>query len=233
MATISKVATLVSGFHLVLLASPPAFAQKTPDANAPLAAPLPAAHPTAADSVWVRIEGSDVAELQRDTGDHKHFETVCTAPCEQAVSTSYAYRIGGEGIRNSRVFRLHGDRETLSVDEGSKTAFVLGIVGVSVGGAATLAGCLVLLIDGIVSDAAGSTPETDSVHDLGLGLVVVGLAGVIGGAFAIGSNAHTSVTQDAPAPAAAWLPAIPDTRREAGWAPRPATVSIPILSGRF
>src|SRR5262249_53884334 len=131
------------------------------------------------------------------------------------------------------VFRVHGDHETLNVDEGSKAGFVLGIVGVSVGGASLLIGCFILLIDGIVEDTAGSSSQTDSFKGLGVGMSLVGLAGVIGGAVAIGSNAHTGVTQGAAAPAAAWIPTPQDTRRETGWAPRPAAVSIPILSGRF
>jgi len=58
------------------------------------------------------------------------------APCDQAVSTEFSYRIAGDGIRNSRVFSVQpqsGDRETITVDEGSKAAFVAGILGVSVG----------------------------------------------------------------------------------------------------
>ncbi len=232
MATISKVASLVAGFHFVLLASAPALAQNAPDPGAPLAAPLPAQTP-GASSVWVHIQGSDSAELQQDTGDHRHWETVCSAPCDQAVSSAFAYRIGGDGIRNSKVFRLRGDRETLDVDEGSKTTFVLGIVGVSVGGASLLIGCFVLLINGLVEDVGGSTSGTSSAEGIGLGFVGVGLAGVVGGAVAIGSNAHTGVTQGVSAPAAAWLPTTQDARRDAAWTARPPAVAIPIVSGRF
>jgi hypothetical protein len=231
MATVAKVATLVAGFHLVLFASRPAFAQKVPDPDAPIAAPLPAV--SSGSPVWVHIAGSDAAELQRDTGDHKNWETVCESPCDQAVSSAYAYRIGGDGIRNSKVFRLHGDRETLNVDPGSKTGLVLGIVGVSVGGASVLIGCVVLLINGLFEDLSGPTAQNESTKDVGIGMVVVGLAGVVAGSVAIGENAHTGVTQGAPSPPAAWLPALQDTRRDATWAPRSPAVSIPIFGARF
>jgi hypothetical protein len=240
MARISKVAPLVAGFHLVLLTSAPALAQKAPDQapspGGPIAAPLPSVSP--GSPVWVHIQGSDTAELQRDTGDHRNWETVCTAPCDQAVSSAYAYRVGGDGIRNSKVFRLHGDRETLNVDEGSKSGLVLGIVGVSVGGASVLIGCLVLVINGLVEDVSGMSEQSDSTKDVGIGMVVVGLAGVVAGSVAIGENAHTGVTQGttetSPAPPpAAWLPTAEDTRRDATWAPRSPAVSIPIFGARF
>src|ERR1019366_4215298 len=86
------------------------------------AAPSGGAAPRAAAdaTVYVHIEGSDPAQLQRDNGDHRHWDTVCSAPCDQQVSLKETYRISGAGIRNSGPFTLSvqgGQREVLTVDE--------------------------------------------------------------------------------------------------------------------
>jgi hypothetical protein len=232
MGTISKVATLVAGIHLAALATPAAaFAQEAPTPG--VTARLPVESPGAAGGVIVHIEGSTVAELQRDSGDHRHWDPVCTAPCDQAVSPAFTYRIGGDGIRNSKPFSLHGERETLNVDEGSTSGLVFGIVGVSVGGASVLIGCLVLLVNGIVRDIDGSTSQNSEAEGVGIGMVGIGLAAVVAGAYAIGTNARTHVTQGTPpASPSAWLPTPQDTRRDAAWA-RPPMVGIPLFGGHF
>ncbi len=231
MATIPKVVTLVAGIHLAALATPAAaFAQEAQDPG--VTARLPAASPGAAGGVLVHIEGSSVAELQRDSGDHRHWETVCTAPCDQAVAAGFTYRIGGDGIRNSKPFSVHGDREALNVDEGSTSGLVFGIVGVSVGGLSLLVGCFVLLINGAVRAVDGSTSANSEAEGIGIGMVGIGLAGVVAGAYAIGTNARTHVTQGTPASPSAWLPTLQDTRRDVAWT-RPPMVGIPIFGGHF
>jgi hypothetical protein len=253
MATISKVAVLVAGAHFVVLAaSPTAFAQATPESTAaPIAAPMPG---TPARTVLVHIEGSDVAELEVDTvGDHRRWVTVCSAPCDKAVSTEFSYRIAGDGIRNSRVFTLRGtDHETITVDEGSKAVFAVGIVGASVGLLVTSIGLVVLLLNALSRDLVtdGSTLRTDNGGETaGITITCVGLAGIIGGVVALATNARTGVTQGSVTSPAAWLPlggwasasgssgamkdAFKDARRDSGTAGLPPTFGVPLFGGRF
>jgi hypothetical protein len=268
MATISKVAMLVAGAHFVALASiaSPSTAlaqenfpqQKPATSDAPLTARMPDATEAAGPTVWVHLTGSETAELQQDTvGDHKHWITVCTAPCDKAVSTAFSYRVGGEGIRNSRVFSLHpanGSRETVDVDEGSKAGFVLGIVGVSVGSAALFVGLIVVLVSSITESFDGGESPDRSGQQAGLAILGVGLVGVIGGAVAIATNARTKVTegpasQGASLPAGAWAfapgasgalksafqDAYPDKSRRDIALDRalPPMVGIPLFGGSF
>jgi hypothetical protein len=257
MATISRIAVLVAGAHFVALASPStAFAQSAPPtAEAPMTAPMPAARPgdAAGSSVWVHLQGSQVAELEQDpVGDRKHWMTVCFAPCDKAVSSGFAYRITGDGIRNSRVFSLHapaGDRETIEVDEGSKSGFVLGIVSVSVGAFAMVVGLFVVFINSIADTLGGGDTSSSSGVETGWVISGIGLAGVVGGAVAIASNARTGVTQGPVSSTAAWLPsgagapagthgastdALQDARRETGPSQAlPRMVGVPLFRGTF
>ncbi len=200
--------------------------------------------------VWVHISGSDGAELQRDlNGDHRQWVTVCTAPCDKAVSPQFEYRITGDGIRNSRVFSLAargGERESLTVDEASRSGFVLGIVGVSVGSLVMVIGLVVVLANATASlvDSTDGVSMTSDRHGeaVGWGVSAVGLAGLIGGVVLIATNARTGVTQSgtaaqaAPAPSDSWVrvPAFQDARRAAtpvgALAP---PMAIPIFGGRF
>jgi hypothetical protein len=258
---ISKAAMLIAGAHFVVLASPStAFAQAAPT-EAPMTAPMTAAppSPTAAPGmVRVMLAGSEVAELQQDaTGDHRHWVTVCSAPCDRAVDTRFSYRIAGDGIRNSRVFSLstQSDRETITVDEGSKAGFVAGILGVSVGSVVMVVGFFVVLVNALAGLGAdgGGTPGGGSANTEAIGWAVsgAGLAGIIGGTVAIVSNARTGVTQGAVSSQAGslWLPStlepssapgyaakevFRDARREAGWAAAlPPAASVPLFGGHF
>jgi hypothetical protein len=223
MATISKVAMLVAGAHFVALASlaspSTAFAQdRPPPTDGPLTARMPDPTDAAGATVWVHLEGSETAELQQDAiGDHKRWITVCSAPCDKAVPSAFSYRIGGEGIRNSRVFSLHptsGNRETIDVDEGSKAGFVLGIVGASVGSMALVTGLLVVLINSVTDSLDGGGTPDRSGQEVGFAFIGVGLAGVIGGAVAIATNARTKLAEGPAAQGASLLP-------PGGWALAP------------
>ena len=143
------------------------------------APPASAATPGDAEgpAVWVHIEGSETAQLQRDpTGNHRDWVPVCAAPCDRAVSPKFEYRIAGDGIRSSRAFSLSahdGGRETLTVDEGSKSGFVLGIVSASVGGLVMVIGLFVVLVNAtarLVDTSTGTSSTGDtSGENLGWG----------------------------------------------------------------
>ena len=249
MATISKIAILVTGAHLVALASPSAaFAQEAPaQTDAPSTARVPAAIPTSDAPVFVHLAGSEGAELQEDkVGDHRHWVTVCVAPCDKAVSSEFSYRIAGDGIRNSRVFTLHaenGDREILTIDESSSSAFVAGIIVTSVGGAAIFVGAFVVAIGSIQTglESLSGSQEDHGTETAGLGIMAVGLAAVIGGVVTIVSNARTGVTPGSVSPPAGWLTPMVRTsdarserRRDAPWgASFPPMTSVPLFGGHF
>jgi hypothetical protein len=263
MARISNIARLVAGVHFAALASPSlAFAQEAQEPPAaPLTARLPPANAMAGAQVWVHLEGSEVAELQQDkVGDHRHWVTVCTAPCDTAVPSEFSYRIAGDGIRNSRVFTLHSqgsDRETISVDEGSKGAFVGGILGASVGLLFLSIGLVVLLVNAAASEingAEGGSGQGDgSTESVGVAFSVLGLVGMIAGVVVLASNARTKVTQGSAASPAAWLPptgwasaagvlgvngafkdAFKDARRDSGWAAAlPPMIGVPLFRAQF
>lgn len=221
------------------------------------AAPAAAATaPSAAEAppVWVHIEGSETAQLQRDTsGNHREWTTVCAAPCDKAVSPQYEYRIAGDGIRNSRVFTLSagaGEHETLTVDEGSRGSFALGIVSASVGGLVMVIGLVVVLANAaarLVDGSNGASTSGDRGGEtLGWGISAVGLAGIIGGIVLIASNSKSGVTQSSAsspgggltltpgAPMIGFRDAFRDGARESilkgAFAP---AVGVPIFGGRF
>ena len=210
------------------------------------AAPPASATPAAAEgaSVVVHIEGSETAQLQRDAnGNHREWVTVCSAPCDKAMSPQYDYRISGDGIRSSRVFSLSargGEHETLTVDEGSRGGFVLGIVSASVGGLVMVIGLFVVLANATASLVDGSNGVSNSPdrsgETLGWGISAVGLAGIIGGVVLIASNARSGVNQSSTSsvgllPSNPWtpVPAFRDALPKAAFAP----IGVPLFGGSF
>jgi hypothetical protein len=116
-------------------------------AGAPPANSPPSTKPPAPPSeVWVHLEGSEGVVLQQDKTNDDDWQTVCAAPCDKLLPTTFYYRVTGGGIKSSADFALHappGARDRLSVDGASKGAFVLGVVGL-VGG--LIVGYLGLLV---------------------------------------------------------------------------------------
>jgi len=219
-------------------------------APAPAAPVAPAAAHAPPATVWVHIEGSQVAQLQRDTSGDGNWETVCTAPCDKALPAQVGYRIVGDGIRDSSDFELSaqaGARQTLTVDEGSRGGFVLGIVGTVAGGIAIGVGLLVVFIAAVsrAVDDGDSTATQGDVNAETAGWVIsgAGTAGLVGGIVLLVSNGRTRVAQgSAAAPSAAWLPSSDwahvsgprDTRRDVPWVGTlPQIASVPLFGGHF
>jgi hypothetical protein len=221
-------------------------------APGPVAAPAPAAPAAAAPSatVWVHIEGPQVAQLQRDTSGDGNWQTVCTAPCDRALPAQLGYRIVGDGIRDSSDFELSaqgGERQTLTVHEGSRGGFVLGIVGTVAGGIAIVAGLMVVFIAALprVAGEGDSTLTQADINAETAGWVISGLgsAGLAGGIVLLALNGRTRVAQEsAAASSAAWLPSSnwahvagpQDTRRDVQWVGTlPQIASVPLFGGHF
>jgi hypothetical protein len=211
------------------------------------AAPAPAAAATVdGPLIPVHIEGSR-ALLERDsTGFNRDWEPVCKAPCDKALSVAYSYRVAGDGIRNSVPFALDappGQHEILHVSEGDKAGFVYGIVATAGGGAATVAGLLMVILGAYSkaeTESVGDVPGDQQVITAGLITGALGAALVVGGLALTLSNARSTVS---PAIAAqAWIPArapqragatgFRDGRREIALA-MPPLVDFPIFGGSF
>ena len=198
--------------------------------------------------VWVHIEGSDVAQLERDeSGNHRQWVTVCSAPCDKAVSPLYEYRISGDGIRSSHVFSLSahgGEHETLAVDEGSRSSFVLGIVSASVGGLVMVIGLFVVLVNAtasLIQDGSGNVSSGNRNGETwGWGISAVGLAGIIGGVVLLASNSKSGVTQSIAGsatllPSTPWtpIPGFKEAMQSIPKAPFAPAMGIPLFGARF
>jgi hypothetical protein len=170
-------------------------------------APLPAVAPGA--QVWVHVEGADGAVLEVDPAGDGTWKTACRAPCDVEVPTAADYRIGGEGIRRSRVFRLRGqdgDHVTVRVSGGSKGWLVVGIVITPIGGMVTLVGVALGLLASASGSAGGSSCQSssciqydgDTGHLATVGWVtaLLGAAVTVGGILLIANNAKAGVAVD-------------------------------------
>jgi hypothetical protein len=128
-------------------AFPPA-SETTPYA-APAAAPAAPA-PAVPRQARVRFNANEPgAVLESDVtadGRPAQWYVVCEAPCTSTVSKSGAFRVGGRGYHQSRVFRLPEERSEFKIDgemEDSSIALPMAIT--IVGGVIASAGSMMLL----------------------------------------------------------------------------------------
>jgi hypothetical protein len=185
-------------------------------------------------------------ELQYDL-DSMHreheWETACAAPCDRYLASDSPYRLVGGGRKASDEFALmapDGGGERIRVSGGSKAWFVLGWIGIGVGGGVAAVGFDVL-IGPLVSEyipAGEGRPSSQGVSGhpaLGWSLVGGGLALGIGSTLLMLAHRKTTVTQDVtPAAApAAWLRLDLDQRRDTLDARIPRGTWVPLLSGVF
>jgi hypothetical protein len=220
----------------------------------PLPAPAAAAQPEEPSvTVWVHLEGSDGARLERLEKDPDGGDTwtpACEAPCDTEVPLSADYRIAnGNGMRQSAVFHLHGqagDHLTLTLSGGSKGWLVTGIVVTSVSGLVMLVGSVVALAGSASTSSNCGFGDgcTHSNPNAGLAAagwltLLVGAAAAAGGIVLIVHNARTGVAvdvtgaQSARVQGDAW--AHVPTWHEPSAADRalPPVLAGPIWSGRF
>lgn len=145
------------------------------------------------ESVLVHLEGSDDARLEQRTPDG--WDSVCAAPCDQAVPIRGRYRIGGSGVRPSSAFSLHatdGQRVVLHAETGSSAGLTGGLVMLSAGTLAAVFGGLVLIA---AASGVGSEHDRESAPLIGGLFVGGGLATAGGGLWLTLTNASTSVSQ--------------------------------------
>jgi hypothetical protein len=211
-------------------------------AGTPAALPSPAAKPPPpASDVWVHLEASDGIVLQQDRTNDDDWQTVCAAPCDRQLPTNFYYRVTGGGIKSSADFALHapqGTREKLTVDGASKSAFVLGIVGL-VGG--LVVGYLgLVVVDVGASESVLGEGNSSGTTGAGLAMMGIGAVAAIGGLILVIANAKTKVGQDLGTSQAGLVLPVASSTRASIWATAPSEqrslppiAGIPILSGRF
>jgi hypothetical protein len=206
-------------------------------------APTPAGPPAPPPAmIPVHVEGPEGAELQRAAGSDG-WKTVCNLPCDKQLPTGTHYRIAGEGLRTSADFTLEADagqRETMSVNGGSKGLHTLGIVGIIVGATATPIGLLVALVGyairgGCDLTLGGCSNDGSGTIAAGWTLTAIGVGSLIGGIILTVNNSKTTVSQQVTTGAAPEAFKRTPTWREAGAVDRsvPPAFGIPILSGTF
>ncbi len=161
--------------------------------------------------VFVHVEGADGAELQIDRGDDGTWETACRAPCDVQLPVSAEYRIRGALLKQSGVFRLHGqagDHVTVNVNAGSKVWLVVGIVITPVASLVTLVAALVGLAGSVAASGGGqacvnsscgeasANANASNLATVGWVTALVGAAVTVGGIILIAANSKTGVSVD-------------------------------------
>lgn len=206
--------------------------------------PPPDERPDATRAVFVHLDSSEPVDLQRETGlRYEPFSTVCTSPCDTLVPADGKYRVSSDSIRPSRAFSFATDarRDDVRVRPASRGAFTAGILLLSTGAAAAGLGTLWLLAQGL-GDSDGSQDDGGG-RPIALGVVLGGLAAVVGGTVLTALNAKTKVSHT-PGPGTTTPPVKPSEdsertvllRTRSGDAVEkalPAATEVPVLAIRF
>ncbi len=198
------------------------------------------------ETVLVHIEGDEEAVLEmQDRGDKGAFSQACRAPCNKSLPLDRMYRISGEGMRNSKTFKLAGTAGTavtVDVNPGRSGAFVGGIVMTAVGPVALITGAFVYLAGSInldysygFSSSRTTTSDNSGLQVTGGVLMLAGAALTAVGIPLLVSNARTKVTQEVgtPVPRRDGMLRLPTFRDAAHELPMPPMSSTPIFSRTF
>jgi hypothetical protein len=165
-------------------------------------------------NAWVHVEADRAVALE-GLSPQGNWSVACMAPCDAELPLANDYRITGEGIRSSRVFRITamaGQHVVINVNPASKGGFTGGVVLTSIGPVVFFIGAIVWL----VGEAEASLYSTDS-SDNGLSsgqsngkgaettggvMMLVGLGALVGGVVLIVGNSHTKQSQEVVQPPA-------------------------------
>ncbi len=222
-------------------------------APGPTVAPIPAPPPEKRGAtVRVHIASKKSVQLYRKAASDGEWHEACTSPCDENMPLGDEYRISGSGIHQSHDFELDGaagGRVVLTIDPGSRTAFVTGGVLVAVGGlvdyfslvafAAAQSHSSCTSYYTYTSGSSCSSGSSGNGTAVGVGMLVVGTAMMGAGAIIMLSNNSTGVSQDQGTVHGART--LDGYRREAIWhtpsaveqAAPPAMLSLPILNRTF
>jgi hypothetical protein len=126
-------------------------------------------------TVFVHIESDRHVRLE--SNEYGDWRWVCDSPCDRDLPLGVDFRIGGDEVRRSRPFRLHGRAGTqtrLDVSTSSKAWFNAGIVGVSAGPALAAVASAVAFGYAIGGDES-HTHAWEGIAIGGLAMTAVGL----------------------------------------------------------
>ncbi len=159
--------------------------------------PAPDERRGATHTVFVHLDSPEPVDLQRGTGQrYDPFATVCASPCDTLVPGDGIYRISSDSVRSSHDFSfpIDAQREDVRVNPASRGGFTAGILLLSGGVASIAIGGLWLIGQGL-GDGAGAQDDGQGARPIFLGLVLGGLAAVVGGTVLAVLNAKTTVSR--------------------------------------
>ena len=187
-------------------------------------------------TIWVHVDAPDGAVLERRvrTGSRSVWEEACRAPCDRQLSLDPYYRVTGYEIRSSDKFQFSasaGEHERIRVRAASEDFFVLGVVGIVIGGGLTIGGLSVLFLSrASVDGSEGSHALAEPI--LGWILVGVGAPIAIAGIYLMNANRNTTISQSVVPPTTSrvrWRGFLEETHHSRTQ-PLP---SFPVLGGTF
>lgn len=146
---------------------------------------------------------------QRDENNRPVWRTICTASCNTTVYAGSEYRVSGDGVTGSRILKIDPSPypARLYADAGSSGGRTLGIVALSVGGAAMLLGIVGATLSASCDncDAAGRAENNRRIWQIAVPLMLGGGAVVAGGIILVVSN-RTKLDFRSSGPA--WVPRV-------------------------
>jgi hypothetical protein len=201
-----------------------------------LAATLAVGAPARAQQATVRVhvEGDPRAVLQLRWPGERHWEDVCQAPCDLRVPIDATYRVNGDGIQQSRRFRLPSTYGEARVDvaPASSDTHVFGIVAMGLGGASFVAGLMTMLVAVLTetcSDCIGGFAST-TAPNIAWALMGGGAVSIVAGAVIF---AETKTQVGVTTADAIHAPQAPMVLPERGAVALPPVAGVPVVGFRF
>ena len=195
------------------------------------------------ESVLVHLEGEEDAVLEmQDRTEKGSYAQVCHAPCDKTVPLDRMYRITGEGIRDSRAFKLAGSAGkavTVDVNPGRKGGFVGGLVMTVIGPLAFISGLFVYAAGSVRFNisfgGSSASSNNDSLQVVGGVMMLAGAALTAVGIPLMVSNIRTKVTQEVgtPGPRHDSMLRTPMFRDVAHQMPIPQVSTVPFFTRAF
>ncbi len=141
----------------------------------------------------VHLSGDLKGELltQDALGSEGEWHAVCSGACDQALPTNALYRLGGPGVRKSKPFQLHGDREWLEVSTASSLGFAGGLTLLIIGGGSLVTGVTYAVLGAVINSGFGSPDQGYMVA--GGVLIGIGVLNLVIGIPLFGSNVRTVI----------------------------------------
>ena len=175
-----------------------------PVASTPAA---PATAPMTGPRARVHMKTPHPAHLYRRAAGTTEFVTACNSPCDEEMPIGDTYKIGGSGFSTTPEFSLAaqpGGSVELTVD-GPSWAGIIGGGALTVGGGATAYIGTILALSGSACSANSysnrSDSSCDSVRNVGLGALAVGVGMIVLGLVVVFPSMKTDFSQTAASPA--------------------------------